>query len=64
MGLPRASPVNPPKQAQAATDGATMRVYLAPEVRHALTGSIHMYMFGTQTRLVMTGLQVEVDSQD
>ena len=33
MGLPRASPVNPPKQAQAATDGATMRVYLAPK-RH------------------------------
>ena len=32
MGLPRASPVNPPKQAQAATDGATMRVYLAPQV--------------------------------
>ena len=30
MGLPRASPVNPPKQAQAATDGATMCVYLAP----------------------------------
>ena len=31
MGLPRASPVNPPKQAQAAKDGATMRVYPAPD---------------------------------
>ena len=31
MGLPRASPVNPPKQAQAAKDGATMCVYPAPE---------------------------------
>ena len=31
MGLPRASPVNPPKQAQAAKDGATMCVYPAPQ---------------------------------